>query len=142
MLITLTTTTDVLIVALALKPLFEQTEEVREDARIAGKELLNHSQKIEDYTDRAKLIGFVYIIAQIMEIKELLDDEIIKTFPIDEGENKELFTSKGFEPIRDMALFDQDYYMKWIAPFIKNAGVLNIDEALEELRVIEKTVYG
>ena len=138
----ITITADVLIVALSLKPILEQSEEVREEARVSGKQLLDVSQELEDDGDRAKLVGFVYIIAQIMQIEELFENEIMKAFISIKGEHDVLFSSESFEDIRDVALFDQDHYLKWIAPFVENAGVRDIDKSLEELRVISKTVYG
>ena len=142
MIISITMIADVLIVALSLKPILKQSEEVREDARVAGKQLLDVSQELEDNGDRAKLIGFIYIVAQIMQIEELLEHEIIKAFTSIKGEHDALLSCEMFEDRRDTALCDQDHYLKWIAPFVENARVRDIDESLEELRVIAKAIYG
>ena len=66
----ITTTSDILIVAMARLPMID-TQQSYDTAIAMGRNLIDICPQL-DYRDRAALLTFVWMIAKIMNVRELL----------------------------------------------------------------------
>ena len=135
----ITTTSDILIVAMARLPMID-TQQSYNSAIEMGMNLIGICPQL-DYRDRSALLTFVWMIAKIMNVRELLEDPVISELA-EENELESLYQPELYESIRDMALIDHRGYWTLIVPFAQIAGAGDVDDALEELEILDELAAG
>ncbi len=129
-------TTDMLVLFFVLKPLFATSPERKEEIIEAGKELLFFSMK-QEASMKFAFCTLVYIVAQVVEIEELINDDIIKnTLYLDDPRFKEQYAAENFEGLRDSLCIDDQIYLDFMESFILETGVLDIEDTLKDLQAI------
>lgn len=125
-----------MITYLGIQPVFEHTAENKQDAIDLCYKVLNIARDTDDNSMQVGMIAVVYFISNILELTEILNTDIIKQFTdATPGYTKNL-TPEICKVISEEAHVDYEWYIGWISPFLSKAGVIDIQEELEDLDAI------
>ncbi len=139
---TLRLETNTLITYLATRPIYEFTEEQKEVSVDMCNILLKHLLTVEDESQQMGMVAIVYMVAQMLELEEILSNEIIDLCLFSEsGSLAEAFPPQTIKMISELARDDFQHYIQWISPFLLKAGVSDIESELKEIDAIQDVLY-
>ncbi len=139
---TLRMRTDTLLTFLATRPIYARTEDQQQVATDICHTLLNHIPIVQDESEQVGMIGIVYLVAEVMQLEKILNDELISLCLFSEsGSLAEVFPPQTIKMISELAHDDFQHYIQWISPFLLKAGVSDIESELKEIDAIQDVLY-
>ena len=136
--ITVQMTTSLMVTYLGIFPVFEKTDEDTQDATDLCVKVWNIASETDDKSKQMGMIAVIYLVAELMELREILDTEFIKDFF-----SKYIgLEPDGIELIRQLAMKDYEGYIDFISPFLSKAGVDDIESELIDLDTIQDAIQG
>ena len=133
-------TTTLMLTHLGTYPIFEQTKENKQDAIDLCHKVLDLAMDINDESKYIGTIAVVYIVAEVMELTEILDTPIIVDLLRPRNGKSIRLKPEETYLIGELATEDYEGYIAWISQFLSEAGVDDIQSELEDLDAIQDAI--
>lgn len=138
--ITVEMTPSFMITYLGTYPIFERTEENIKDAIDLSNKVLALVIETEDEPRQIGMMAVTYLVAEFMELTEILDHIIIKEFIEPQNGQCIKLPSDEVDIIKELAIEDYRGYIEWISPFLTKAGVDDVESELKDIDAIQDAI--